>query len=599
MSKLYLESGRIVDAVIRDRVGLKAALYRDTLVSDMRVVCKLCAATLGHRTVLQAAVAKAGLKLEGNSGSDSDVYAFAGRRGLALVMAYDLLIGRGIRGGGHLKRALVSRQPQLQAALSAAKEDAGDSVPGGAFADLPRYVRINRLRLVDDSSVDVARRELESVLGSRVQQARSSGNKKASRVIPGDVGELGKVVSDAILPNVLVLDSRTRPFLHGLPAIEKGSLVLQDRSSCLAALAAGLREGDRVLDACAAPGSKTAHALELLGGRGRLIACERDPQRAVSLVSRLRSLGGIRRERNAFGSTTKKTKKKKKEGLVAEGVDGSQADEDWFVALEKAPPLPGTTLRFHAPSSSADGVSVEVRVGDFLDCDPKKAPFRDVEVLIVDPSCSGSGLPDHHLGPAPPMGQQRLRRLAAFQKRILRHALSFPGARTVCYSTCSTHQEENEDVIAAVLGEEPRLPFVVAEALPSWHRCPPPSAGAAPLPAWVSRCVRCLPEVHRCRGFFLCRLDRVADGALMPDPPTPLPSLGAGRPGKHRRSEDASDAVVPDEKRRKRRRKKKDGSDVDGGDAQGKVLVAALKQPETRKNKARGIRIGRPHPAKV
>lgn len=593
MAKLYLEAGRIIDAVLRDRVGLKAALYRNTLSSDMRMVCKLCSATLGHRKVLEVALKKTGLKMEGNSGSDDDAFAFAGCRGLALVMAYDLLVGRGIRGGGHLKRALVSRKPQLQAALAAAKEAAGDGAPGCAMADLPRYVRINRLRLADDPSVQVACGELESTLRARAQASHAS--KKA---VPADSESLARVVADEVLPNVLVLDSRTRPFLHGLPAVEQGSLVLQDRSSCLSALAAGIREGDSVLDACAAPGSKTAHALELLGGRGRLIACERDPQRAVSLVSRLRSLGGARRERKAFGSAKKKQKKTK--GLVADSVDRAdvQADEEWFAALEKAPPLSGTTLRFHAPSESADGVAVEVRVGDFLASDPKKPALRDVDVLIVDPSCSGSGLPEHHLGPVPAMGQQRLRRLAAFQKKILTHALSFPGARTVCYSTCSTHREENEDVIAAVLGAEPRPPFVVAEAMPSWHRCRPSKMGTAPLPDWVSRCLRCVPEVHKCRGFFLCRLDRVPDGAPLPDPLEPLPISEASRrvqgAGKHKRSEDASDVPAPEERRRKRRRKKKDGSDVGGEGGQGKAAVGASpKLPLPKKGKARGIRIGR------
>ena len=38
---------------------------------------------------------------------------------------------------------------------------------------------------------------------------------------------------------------------------------------CLSALAAGLTHGTIVLDACAAPGSKTSHAIELLGGSSR------------------------------------------------------------------------------------------------------------------------------------------------------------------------------------------------------------------------------------------------------------------------------------------------------------------------------------------
>ena len=86
----------------------------------------------------------------------------------------------------------------------------------------------------------------------------------------------------------------------------------------------------------------------------------------------------------------------------------------------------------------------------------------------------------------------RLEKLASFQLSALKHALSFPKALRVAYSTCSVHFEENERVVAAALawlcegeGEEkkakagssssasPPLPphpkgWRLARALPSW-----------------------------------------------------------------------------------------------------------------------------------
>merc|ERR1719223_1880708 len=101
----------------------------------------------------------------------------------------------------------------------------------------------------------------------------------------------------------------------------------------------------------------------------------------------------------------------------------------------------GTIRRFKSGDAK-----VEVRVTDFLKCRPDKEPFRDVQVLLVDPSCSGSGLPEHHLTGLEAgkrrVGAQRLRKLGGFQKRILSHALCFPKAQTVIYSTCSTYREE-------------------------------------------------------------------------------------------------------------------------------------------------------------
>lgn len=49
---------------------------------------------------------------------------------------------------------------------------------------------------------------------------------------------------------------------------------------------------------------------------------------------------------------------------------------------------------------------------------------------------------------------ERLQALSGFQRRILSHALRFPAVQRLVYSTCSVHQEENEDVVHAVLQEQ-------------------------------------------------------------------------------------------------------------------------------------------------
>lgn len=50
-----------------------------------------------------------------------------------------------------------------------------------------------------------------------------------------------------------------------------------------------------------------------------------------------------------------------------------------------------------------------------------------------------------------PSNQQRLRSLSAFQLSLLRHAMRFPSADRIVYSTCSIHWEENEDVVRRAL----------------------------------------------------------------------------------------------------------------------------------------------------
>ncbi len=63
-------------------------------------------------------------------------------------------------------------------------------------------------------------------------------------------------------------------------AVRDGELVPQSRGSALAAALLGVRDGDRVLDLCAAPGLKTTQLAASAGRRGTVVAVERDPARA-------------------------------------------------------------------------------------------------------------------------------------------------------------------------------------------------------------------------------------------------------------------------------------------------------------------------------
>ncbi|CAE7390708.1 NSUN5 [Symbiodinium sp. CCMP2592] len=487
MAKIYFEAGRVVDDVLSGRSGLKAALYAQQLSSDPRAVCKLSSCTLSNKAAIAEALEHVGLDHHSH--------------GMMLVMAYELLLGHGLRGGGKLRRELEGHARELQAAFKKSSQHSEVlSEQKEAFSSLPRYVRVNRLQLAED--LEVLRRRLAKAL-RRAAGARSEQNKHM---------EATRVEVDAVVPNVLRLPAASRRWLRELPEVESGALVLQDRSSCLSALAAGLVPGSFVLDSCAAPGSKTAHAIELLQARGRLAAFERDPKRAAALLQRLQLLVG-------FTETPKRK---------AKGRHEPEAKSD-FSVLKWGSQIRGrcwARAGAGAAATGAEGVEVAVHVGDFLDTNPARPPWNQVDVLIVDPSCSGSGLPEHHLidATAETGTSRRVQRLAAFQKRILSHALSFPKAKTVVYSTCSTHRLENEDVVEEVLCRYPG--FEVVEALPWWQNAPLKPATGKPFPSWAKNCLRSDPVTHKCRGFFLCRLDRLehlAHGPGDADPP-PEPS---------------------------------------------------------------------------
>lgn len=60
--------------------------------------------------------------------------------------------------------------------------------------------------------------------------------------------------------------------IRSVPGFHDGCFTVQDESSSLSVLSAGIKPGDLVIDVCAAPGGKTMYAAELAGNAGRVIA---------------------------------------------------------------------------------------------------------------------------------------------------------------------------------------------------------------------------------------------------------------------------------------------------------------------------------------
>jgi 16S rRNA (cytosine967-C5)-methyltransferase len=76
-----------------------------------------------------------------------------------------------------------------------------------------------------------------------------------------------------------------------LPGFFEGSVSVQDAAAQLAARLLDARDGMRVLDACAAPGGKACHLLELGAGLDELVALDVDPDRARRITGNLDRLG--------------------------------------------------------------------------------------------------------------------------------------------------------------------------------------------------------------------------------------------------------------------------------------------------------------------
>lgn len=75
---------------------------------------------------------------------------------------------------------------------------------------------------------------------------------------------------NSTLPYLYLADGSEK--LFRLPEFSAGKYLVQDASSVFAIEAAGIREGDFVMDICAAPGGKSILAAEITGGNGRVLA---------------------------------------------------------------------------------------------------------------------------------------------------------------------------------------------------------------------------------------------------------------------------------------------------------------------------------------
>ncbi|MDF1678544.1 MAG: 16S rRNA (cytosine(967)-C(5))-methyltransferase RsmB [Legionellaceae bacterium] len=79
--------------------------------------------------------------------------------------------------------------------------------------------------------------------------------------------------------------------VHALPGFDTGSVSVQDGAAQLAAQLLMLKPNLRVLDACAAPGGKTCHILEIEPQLSTLVALDIDAKRILKIQENLTRLG--------------------------------------------------------------------------------------------------------------------------------------------------------------------------------------------------------------------------------------------------------------------------------------------------------------------
>ncbi|KAL9598548.1 MAG: hypothetical protein Q9219_004450 [cf. Caloplaca sp. 3 TL-2023] len=379
---------------------------------------------------------------------------------IALLLVHDLLLSKaGIAApvSHPLKAAVLKHKTRLSAQLARIRVRNGFATLDGMRASLA-VERTGARRDADNLTSDDGEKRFTHPRWARVNTLKSTLEDQLQTTFFGyervhqlrDIltakSDTGCFYIDEHVPNLIALPPAAD--LTTTTGYRNGLIILQDKASCFPAyLLDPQAEDGACLDACAAPGNKTTHLASMMYERShstrtpQVWACERDKSRAATLTQMVRLAG-------------------------------------------------------------CDGI-VTVKAGqDFLLLDPEKTPWEDVGTLLLDPSCSGSGiigrdetlavtLPEkrthldntqaksrkrkregknafqtlqnntaeqgkEHEEAVDPVGESiqlsaRLKALSAFQLRLLLHAFRFPSAKKISYSTCSIYAEENEHVVIDAL----------------------------------------------------------------------------------------------------------------------------------------------------
>ena len=131
------------------------------------------------------------------------------------------------------------------------------------------------VELVEILLQDYDSETVDRILGSSYEMRQTSIRVNTDRI---SVDEVERKLEAAGIETVRGSLNDTSLLIKGydyvrrIPGFMDGEFVVQDQSSCLAVRAAGIQNGDLVVDVCAAPGGKTMYAASLAGQTGMVIS---------------------------------------------------------------------------------------------------------------------------------------------------------------------------------------------------------------------------------------------------------------------------------------------------------------------------------------
>jgi len=127
--------------------------------------------------------------------------------------------------------------------------------------------------------------------------------------------------------------------------------------------------------------------------------------------------------------------------------------------------------------------------------------YDDVKYILLDPSCSGSGIVDRVRNNSTVKNENfqiRLKKLANVHAQLLNHALKSPNLERLVYSTCSKNPEENEAVVDEALSVNGKFKLLdCTKIIKGWTNKGAPGYDCSDM------CINAIPEIDCTNGFFI------------------------------------------------------------------------------------------------
>jgi len=248
-------------------------------------------------------------------------------------------------------------------------------------------------RWIEQYGVGAAERALAANNEPAPLMCRFNGLKTTLRDLFASLEKEGMAFEPSLSPGAFHLQTRGRS-VRSSPSYQRGLFSVQDIASQIIARLLQVRPSMKILDACAAPGGKTAHIADLAQNKAHITAVDSSEVRLADARRNLRRLG-VKNVHYRVGDLTQRE----------------------FVST----------------------------LGLF-------------DRILVDAPCSGLGVLRRNPEARYRVKEEDLRDLAAKQVRITRalSSLLSPGGKMV-YSVCTVTWEETREVISEVLAECPNL----------------------------------------------------------------------------------------------------------------------------------------------